>query len=462
MTADITVALARHAAAARFEDLPPEAVAAAKRSLLDAVGVMIAASGLEPACRAFADQAREQGGPGQSTVLGYGFKAPALMAAFANGALAHALDFEDAFDGAPIHPNAPTIPAALAVAEARGGVSGKELIAAVAVGCDVVCRLGLAFTENLDVYGFYPPPILGAFGAATAAGRLLGLDERGFEDAFALTLSQSIATAQFKTTPDSTIRAVRDAFAAQAGVQAAQLAARGVRGFGGVFEGKHGFYALYARGAYDPAVILDRLGREFRGADVSFKPWPACRGTHAFIEAAQALAAQHQIRADQVAHMTLTASPMMAMLAEPFEQKTAPTTAIDAKFSLAFTVATELVHGAVNLASFSREALADPRVLDLARRSTFVPDPAAPPGMAGMTSGTLTLSLTDGRTVEARVERPRGHPSNPMSDAELRRKFLDCSAFAARPVSPEGAVAFADRVARLEAEDDVTGLLQGL
>lgn len=453
----LTATLAQHAATAPYAALPPAAVQAAKRSLLDAVGVMLGASGLGEGCAAFAEQARQIGGRAESTVLGFGFKAPALMAAFANGATAHALDFEDAYDGAPIHPNAAVVPAALAIAEARGCISGETLIGAIAVGCDLVCRLGLSLRTNPDVFGFYPPPILSAFGAAAAAGRLLGLDAVRMEDAFALTLSQAVATAQFKETPDSMLRAVRDAFATQAGVQAAQLAARGVRGFAGAFEGKAGLFALYARGDYDPQVLTEELGEHFLGAEVSFKPWPACRGTHAFIEAAEALG----VAADEVAHMTFTASPMMAMLAEPRAQKIAPSTAIDAKFSLPFTVATQLVQGEVTLASFTPAAMADEQVLSLAARSTFVADPNAK-GPDAMTSGELALDLADGRRLTRRIERPRGAPSNPMSNLDLAAKFLDCAGQARVPAKPERLQRFIAEVARLETLSETRGLIEAL
>lgn len=447
----ITARLAAHVAETPFEALPPEAVSAAKRSLLDAVGVSLAASGLGEGCAAFADQARAFGG-GDCTVLGFGFKAPPLMAAFANGALAHALDFEDAYDGAPIHPNAAGVPAALAITESADGVSGRELVCALALGCDVVCRLGLALTRNPDDYGFYPPPLLGAFGATAAAGRLLRLDSARMSEAFALTLCQATASAQFKTSPRSQVRGVRDAFAAQAGVQAAQLAARGVAAFNEAFEGKAGFYALYARGAYAPERVLDGLGERFEGAGVSFKPWPACRGTHAFIEAALGMG----VKADEVAGVTFAGDPAMRMLFEPFSQKAAPVTAIDAKFSLPFTVASALVNGKVDLMSYAPEALTDAAVLSLAARSAYRDEAGT------MTRGTLEVALADGRMLRRTIDHPKGHPSSPMTDEELAAKFFDCAGHAAKPAVRKRLERFADEVFRLERLGDVSRLTAGL
>ena len=280
----------------RFQDLPGAATIAAKRSLLDAIGVTLAASGLSPECRPFIELAIASGGTPEATIIGFGNKLSAPLAALANGAMAHALDFEDAYDPAPCHPNAQMIPAALAIAEATGA-SGREVVAALAVGCDLVCRLGLSLTVSFDTFGWYPPPILGAYGAAAAAGKLLKLTPEQMLDAFSLVLCQATCSAELKYSPHSTIRAVRDAFAAQAGVLSALLAQRGVKGFDLPFEGKAGFFALYARGQYEPARITENLGSVFEGVNISYKAWPACRGTHSYIEAALALSKQHKLKA---------------------------------------------------------------------------------------------------------------------------------------------------------------------
>src|SRR5262245_17580809 len=149
--AELTRKLAAHVARARYEDLAPAAVLAAKRSLLDAIGVSLGASGLEPACAPFAALATESSGP--CTVLGAQHRTSPLLAALANGALAHALDYEDAYDGAPVHPNAASVPVALALAERTPSLSGRQLVTALAVGCDLVCRLGLSLQDNPDRYG---------------------------------------------------------------------------------------------------------------------------------------------------------------------------------------------------------------------------------------------------------------------------------------------------------------------
>ncbi|HMI93653.1 MAG TPA: MmgE/PrpD family protein [Polyangiales bacterium] len=461
----MTRRLARHLAGVRYADLPDGAVRAAKRSLLDAIGVSLGASGLEPACAAFAELAAEQTGP--CTILGFAQRSSPTMAAFANGALAHALDFEDAYDGAPAHPNAAPVPVALALAERDPGITGQELICALASGCDLVCRLALALEQNPDVYGFYPPPILAAFGAAATAAKLLRLDEDRIVAALALTLLQTTFSSQWKRDPHSTVRAVRDAFPAKAGLTAALLAARDVTGFEAAIEGEHGLYGLYARGAYDPAILLDGLGERFAGERVSFKPWPSCRGTHAFIEAALQLrersgsiVRERSGSIDRTDKIEARGAPLNRMLMEPDAQKRMPSTAIDAKFSLPFCLGLALTRGAVTLDDFAPEQLANPDTLAIAARVSYSELPGA--GMREATQGELTLWLRDGTRLDQRVERPLGHPDNPLDDAALIAKFIDCAGRARVPLAQERARRAAEVLFGIEREASAQTALQGL
>jgi 2-methylcitrate dehydratase PrpD len=411
MTDSISQALASLVANTRYENLPQRTREMAKRCLLDGLGVSLAATGLADVCRPFIEFAVEQGGRLESTVFATGTRVPAAMAAFANGALAHALDFEDAHDRALLHPNAPTIPAALAVCEAYAPIEGKELIAALVLGCDVACRIGLALRVPLDEYGWYPPPMIAAFGTTAAVGRLLKLNESQLIDAFSLTLCQATCSAELKFSPHSDIRAVRDAFPAQIGVTSALLARKGVKGFGHPFEGRAGFFALYARGAYEPAELTQSLGERFEIDDIAFKPWPSCRGTHVYIEAAA----------------RLVGSRLNLMLAEPVAQKRRPATAIDAKFSLPFTVATAMRRGTVTLDDFSEASLSNPDVLDLASRVHFEADPtrAAVSG-PDVLRGSVELEMSGGQRVKLEIDEPSGSPRRPASDDALIAKFRDC------------------------------------
>jgi 2-methylcitrate dehydratase PrpD len=440
--AEITRILARHLAGVRYEDIPPGALHAAKRSLLDALGVSLGASGLEPACAPFVALASESPGPCQ--VLGFALTSSPLMAAFANGALAHALDYEDAYDGTPAHPNAASVPVALALADADSAITGRSLLSALAAASDITCRLARALRDNPDRYGIYTPAVLGAFGAAACAAKLLGLDEDRIVATWGLTLSQAMCSSQFKRDPLSSLRAVRDAFSANVGLQSARLAQLGVRGFEAAFEGEYGLYATHARSACDEERLLDGLGAQFLGERVSFKPWPSCRGTHAYIEAALQLRAQHALDPRSIAAIVAHGAPLNRMLAEPLAQKQAPRTAIDAKFSIPFCVAVALEHGDVTLDHFTPEALSSPR--PLARRVSYRVDETR----GAAISGTLELHAHDGAILIAHIDQPLGHPDHPLDDDQLVAKFINCATRANLPLSPMRAEAIARTLLKLE------------
>jgi 2-methylcitrate dehydratase PrpD len=455
----LSAALARFVVETRYEDLPERTREMAKRCLLDAVGVSLAATTAE-VCRPFREYAIEQGGRPDCTLLGTDARVPAAAAAFANGALAHALDYEDSHDGALLHPNAPTIPAVLAVSEAYEPISGREALTAIALGCDVACRIGLALDVPLDRYGWFPPPLIAAFGATAAVGKSLKLTASQLVDAFSLTLCQATCSAELKTSPHSDVRAVRDAFPAQIAVTSALLARKGVRGFDRPFEGAAGFFALYARGAYSPDVLTGELGKRFEIDRISFKPWPSCRGTHAFIEAAQSLVQAHGVDPQAIASIELRGSRLNRMLAEPLAQKQSPATAIDAKFSLPFTVAVTLLRGTVTLDDFSPGRLQDTDTLALASRVSYVCETSQSDKGVEALRGVVALRMRDGVEHRMEVAEPLGAERRPTPDAVLIAKFRDCCRRAQHAANDALIDSWAKQILALEQSDDVRPLVR--
>jgi 2-methylcitrate dehydratase PrpD len=453
MSDDLSERLAAHIIRTRFEDIPEAAVAVTKRSIVDAVGVMLAASGLGEGCEAFAELARETNDTGPCTVWGFGFGSAPVMAAFANGAMAHAMDFEDTHDATLVHPHAATVPAAIAVAQALGGVGGKDLITAIALGADLNCRLALGLEENPDTYGWFMMPMLGTYGATAAAAKLLGLSGDQLVHAFSLAFCQAVCSGELKRDPSSHLRAVRDGFSAKAGVTGAYLAKRGVRGFGHPFEGEAGFYGQYAGGRYNRAAVLGGLGERFETVDISYKPWPSCRGTHAFVEAALTLCRAEGITADDVASLHATVSPFFANLCEPKAQKCRPETAIDAKFSIPFTTAAALLHGTIEFGHYASDALSDPAVTELAEKFTHRVE--ADWVREKSTYGALEIRTKEGASHACRIETPLGHPANPITNEALAAKFADCAAHARVPLAPRRLAVIAGSVETLEVCEDV-------
>lgn len=455
----LSARLARHATAFDARELTPSVVHATHRAILDGLGVMLAASGESPEVRPFYDWVAAEPGPPQAMVLGFNSRVSASQAAMVNGAMAHALDYEDAFDLAPLHPNASLLPAALAALESRSSPrSGREFLAAVALGCDLVCRLGLSLKRPLESGGWYPPPILGAFGATLAAGRLAGLDARQLCDAWSLLLAQNSCPGEIKFSPESTLRAVREAFPARAAIACVELAARGVRGFDAPLEGKAAFYALFAGGECGFEALLDGLGKRFWIEQLSFKRWPCCRGTHAYIEAAQFLRRAHDFETPQIESVVCVGGDLQRMLAEPQAQKGRPSTAIEAKFSIPFTVALALTCPEVRLGSFVPSMLRDEGLLALAAKCRFQLQPDARSAAAGE----LRLHLRDGRCLHHAIAHAFGEPARPLSDEALREKFIDCASRAANPMLPGQAARGADRILSLDREPDAAAALRSI
>ena len=256
------------------------------------------------------------------------------------------------------------------------------------------------------------------------------------------------------------IRAVREAFPAQAAVTSAELAARGVRGFDEPLEGKAGFFRLYVDDQYDRSALLTGLGQEFWIERLSFKRWPACRGTHAYIEATRQLAQEHGFGWRDVQEIRLEVGEVQQMLAEPEPRKKRPATSIDAKFSLPFTVALALVRGDVGLDDFSPAALADPDLLAVAAKVTYRRRPEW--DRAHATCGAIEMLLVDGRRVAAEILEPLGSPDRPLSDAELKSKFISCAARSASPLPEARAERIAARILALETEPDMARIVADL
>ena len=400
-----------------FSALPQSTIHACKRSIMDGAAAILAGS-RSPETAAFCDVARQTGGRQTATILGTGELTSPTMAAFCNGAASHALDFEDAFDPVPLHPNASLLPAAFALSQWAAPLSGRELIAAVAAGCDLACRIALSLRRPLESGGWYPPPILGAFGAVAACARLLGLAPPQILDAFSLLLLQNSCPGEIKHSARTVLRGVREAFPAQSAVQSVLLARQGVRGFEQPFEGEAGFFRLFAAGEYDPRVLLDSA----RGNQIerlSFKKWPCCRGTHAFIEAVYHIRATHAVEVDSIESIELSGAPIHRMLVQPLARKRQPDTLIDAKFSLPFTVALALLRPQITLDCFGAQCLRDPQVLKLTALTRF--SEAAPTDCYGAASGSVRIVLNNGTQLNHGVHHALGDPRNPLSDADCGR-----------------------------------------
>lgn len=407
-------------------ELPEELRADVARRVLDVVGNSLAATN-EPAARAVRDVVAGWGGPGDATTIGYGLRVPAQAAALVNGTCAHALDFDDTHLPSVLHPSAPVVAAALAVAEARGA-SGAALLDAAGVGVEVTVRLGMAgYDEKLgnSVFferGLHATSICGTVGAAVAAAMLSGLDARGIADAMGIAASMGAGLLEANRT-GGTVKRVHCGWAAHAGVVAADLAAHGMTGPPTVFEGRFGFLQAFLGDQSDVDEIVDGLGVRWELPGIFIKPYPCNHFTHAGIDAALRL---RDVVADIEEIELGVPTPVLRTIGEPREEKVRPRSGYHAAFSGPYTVAAALLGGGglgVSHEDFTDEAAADEHRLALAAKVHCVPDERCDEIFPRQFPAVLRARLRDGRVLEERVDVNRGGPDNPLSAAELGEKF---------------------------------------
>jgi 2-methylcitrate dehydratase PrpD len=273
---DLCHVFSNHVADTQFEDLSQEAVEAAQKSILDIIGVTLAGSGMEPAVRGVADVILDAGGRPEASVLGFGGKAPAQSAAFANGVMAHCLDFDDQTPWGA-HPDSSVVPAVLALAERKGRVSGRDLITSVALGQDLFVRLRCNVQWRQD---WNLSSVVGAFSAAAAAAYVQGMSREQIAHTLGIASMQSSGTMQVIFGIGSDLRGMYAGFTAQGAVMSVLLAKKGITGIAELFEGKAGIFNVYFGGKYDREKMVDGLGKEYLGASMVYKAWPAVGNVH--------------------------------------------------------------------------------------------------------------------------------------------------------------------------------------
>lgn len=435
---------AAHALGIRIEDVPPEVVARAKVFILDSLGVGIAGSSV-PGGDGLAAIASGWG-TGDVPVWGRAERATPEAAAFLNAWQMHNQEFDCLHEGAVVHAMATTLPVALAAAAQRGGVTGRELLAAVVAGTDIAAGLGLASRAG---FRFFRPATAGGFGAVAAAGRILRLDAAVLSAAFAWQLAQVSGTMQAHT-EGSAILPVQIAFNARAALASCGFATLGFPPTRQVFEGPYGYFALF-EGAHDLAPVLDNLGRDWRIAAFSHKPYPAGRATHGGIEGAISLRAEHGFKAEDVAAVEIDAPPLIVRLVG--RRPDAAAGAAHARLCMAHAVARVLLNGGLDLSDFRGEVLADPATLALAQRVVTRDDGNPDPN--ALAPQAVTIRLTDGRVLSWRCETMLAHPARPLTEAQHLAKFRRCLAFAHAPLPADRADRLIAAVDGLEALDDV-------
>lgn len=438
----ITGALVDFVARTRFEDIPPAVVHRAKLSFFDAVGVAIGGS-TEPGPRILAQFVRESGGASSASVIGHGFKATPQYAAWVNGTSTDVNGWADFSVAHMNHPTASICPATLASGEAHHA-TGKEVLLAYILGVEISNKIAQGVKPGFQIKGWHALGVCNTFGAAAAAGKLLGLGPELLANAF------GIAGAEASGIKASMVTMTKSYVAggsARDGITAARLAQLGFTGPEDVMEARDGFLQTFGDGA-DGRQMLEHLGEpfEFVSPGLTLKSYPSCTHTHTAIYAALELMREQNIRPEDVESIECAVTPVV----NDFLQWHDPRNKVEAKFSMEFCVASALTEGKLDMDNFSEDKLASPTLRALMPRVTMVVSPElarlgynpdiAPSGCI------LTIRLKNGATYVRRQYKGPWEPQTPPGWDALADKFRSCA---------RGVIS-ADRVKR------VMGLLRNL
>ena len=398
--------------------VPPACSDMAGRLLLDVAGLCVAA---RRECYVRALLATSEPG-GRCSAIGHAGRLGAYDAALVNGTAAHGEDYDDTFEGGPVHSGAVVVPAVLAACE-REELPGAALLRGVVVGAELMCRLSLVAPKAIHKAGFHPTAVLGALAAAGGVAAALGLN-RG-QVTSSLGIAGSMASGIIEYLAEGTwTKRMHAGWAAQSGLRAALMARAGFLGPRTVLEGRHGFFQAFAPSrTADYAPVLDTLGHDWLMPQIAFKPYPCGTMTQPFIDCAVALARQGVDPAGITRIVCLVGEGTVHRLWEPLAAKHRPATPYAAKFSTPFCIAAGLLDGRVGFGQFTETRIRDPAVQRLAATIGYEIDPhdEYPTNFTGH----IRATMDDGTVHEARQDHMRGGARAPLTDAELEAKFMD-------------------------------------
>jgi len=448
--------LATWASRIRFEDLPADVVEATKLRVLDVIGLSLA--GAETAFgKSTHDAIVAMSGAGPCRILGFGDRVGVTAAAFANGALSQALEYDDTHNESIVHMSSPAVAAALALSEFTA-VTGRALITAIAIGNEISCRVGSVSSGELHKRGFHPTGLFATFGTAYLAAKLLGLDQGA--TARAAGIAGSFASGLLECWVDGTqTKFLHPGWSAQSGITAAMLARAGVTGPAQVFEGRWGLFASHVQDPNahrDFARISAGLGTHWESRNSSFKPFPAAHVIHPYISAAIRLRDKHAIQPAEIESVDCPVTGfIVSIVCEPVAEKHAPASDSHGRVSLQYSIAEALYFGELGKRAYSDHSRRNPEILALARKVRYHVDPNYPG--PGRFKGAVKVALKDGRQFTEVEEYNRGSAENPMTYEELRAKFDDNSSSF---LSADARARVADQVQRLETLPDAKVLIQ--
>lgn len=407
--------LAEGIVALRSETLPQAVKQKCEDLLIDVVGLCVTARNEDYIASTLAGCDDE----GPCTVIGHARTFSSASAAFINGTAAHGEDFDDTFEGGPVHAGAVIVPAVLAICE-RHGRDGAAALLGIAVGTEVMCRLSTVVPKAVHKAGFHPTAIFGVMGAAAGCGAALGLNAKQITDALGIAGSMASGIIEYLAEGTWTKR-MHPGWAAQSGIRAALLARGGFLGPRTVFEGVHGLFHGFAHTTKGDYAALDDFGTRWVTETLAFKPYPCGTMAHPYIDCAKRLAARGIKPADIKEMVCEVAEGTVHRLWEPLAAKQRPPNGYAAKFATPFILATGFVKGGVGLDAFTEKAVRDEQVLSLAAKVRYVIDPNNP--YPNAFTGHIRAFMTDGQVFEERQPHFRGGAQEPLTRADIEEKF---------------------------------------
>jgi 2-methylcitrate dehydratase PrpD len=414
--------LADWMAATPTASFPPETVSVAGKLVLDVAGLCVAARGQDYVQATV--QALDPGGA--CTAFGHRGGWSGFDAALLNGTAAHGEDYDDTFEGGPVHSGAVLVPALLAACE-RESLGGEALLRGLVLGAELLCRLSLVPPKAIHKAGFHPTAVIGAIAAGAAVATTLGLPRDQVVHAIAIAGSMASGIIEYLADGSWTKR-MHAGWAAQSGLRAALMARGGFIGPRTVLEGTHGFYKAFAPSAVpDYARLFDGLGQDWVMPTIAFKPYACGTMTQPYIDCGIRLR-QMGVAADDIVDIVCDVGEgTVHRLWEPLSLKHTPPTPYAAKFSTPFCLAVGFLDGRAGFGQFTEERIRDPEVLALCGKVRYRidPDNEYPRNFTGH----LLATLRDGTVRELGQPHMRGGARDPLPTAELEAKFRDNCAF---------------------------------
>lgn len=427
----IQEALAEFVTDLSHDTIPSLVRTRALHHMLDAAGIALASTRYDFAHKTLAGL---QGiaGRGEVPVIGMPTLLPARDAAIMNGFLCHGLDYDDTHVAGIVHPTASVFPAVLSAA-AHVGASGREMVTAYVAGVEAAARIGMAAKSQFHQVGFHPTGMVGIFGCALAAGRLMGLNAKQLMNAQGLALSMASGSLEFLE-DGAWNKRFHPGWAAAAGITAAAVAKEGFVGTGSPYDGRFGLFNTYLGCAertrdIDLTLATAGLGETWELLATAIKPFPTCHFSHGAIDAALALHDELSSPTDIASIEVLLPEGVFKTICEPEANKRRPQNDYDAKFSTHFLVSAALVRGRLTLDELEPDVLRDAEILALADKLSYAEDPDSP--FPAAYSGEVIVTTHDGRQLRHREHVNRGAADRPLSNDEIIAKFRDNAAMAA-------------------------------